>query len=209
MKIVFSLAIALSIVTAPFLRAQGNDPATNVARQGSEAAKAGDWDKAVESFRKAAEMNKKWNTDLVAALQQRASASMKQNQFQEAATDFSEALKIKSNDASIHERRAYAEMKLAQMDQALADYNEAIKINPKEIRYYLIRSYIYEARNDITNSMADTDHVLKMDPNNAEAKARKERLQKTLQIQANQPGNTPIPAPSQTPKPSPSPKKKK
>ncbi len=207
MKILFSLAIAFSLMTAPLLRAQGNDPATNVAREGSEAAKAGDWDKAVESFRKAAEMNKKWNTDLVAALQQRASASMKQNRFQEAATDFTEALKIKPNDPAIHERRAYTEMKLSQMDQALADYSDAIKINPKEVRYYLLRSYIYETKNDAKNSMTDTDQVLKLDPNNAEAKARKERLLKIQQLKANEPGSTPIPAPSPTA--TPSPKKKK
>lgn len=212
MKTVFSLALAISLLSAPLLPAQGNDPATNAARQGSEAAKAGDWDKAVDSFRKAAEMNKKWNTDLAAALQQRGSAEMKANQFQEAATDFTAALKIKPNDASIHERRAYAEMKLAQMDAALADYNEAIRINPKEVRYYNIRSYIYETKNDTKNAMADTDQVLKMDPNNAEAKARKDRLNKIQELKNNQVGATPIPAPSGTPTPTQTPghaKKKK
>ncbi len=212
MKIVFSLAIALSLISAPLLRAQGNDPATKTAHDGSEAAKAGDWDKAVDSFRKAAEMNKKWNNDLAAALQQRASASMKQNQFQEAATDFTEALKIKSNDAGIHERRAYAEIKLGQMDAALADYNDAIKMNPKEARYYNIRAYIYETKKDYKNSAADTDHVLKMDPNNAEAKGRKDRLAKIQELQNNQVGATPIPAPSGTPTPTATPaahKKKK
>ena len=36
------------------------------------------------------------------------------------------------------------------------------------------------------NSMADTEQVLKMDPNNVEAKARKDRLNKILEIKANQ-----------------------
>lgn len=209
MKIVFSLAIALSVISAPLLHAQGNDPATKEAREGSEAAKAGDWDKAIEAFRKAYEMNHKWGGDLAAALQQRASASMKQNQFQEAQTDFTEALKIKPHDAGIHERRAYAEMKLGQMDQALADYNEAIKIDPKEIRYYQIRSYIYEQKKDYKNSLADTDRILKMDPNNAEAKARKDRINKIQELANNQVGATPIPAPPSTPTPSPTPGHKK
>ena len=82
-------------------------------------------------------------------------------------------------------------MKLNDFDKALADYAEAIKINPKEVRYYLLRSYIYETKNDVKNSMADTDHVLKMDPNNAEAKARKDRLNKTLAMKANSAGRDP------------------
>jgi hypothetical protein len=48
--------------------------------------------------------------------------------------------------------------------------------------------------------MADTDHVLSIDKNNAEAKARKERLQKIETMKANAPGATPIPAPSAQPK---------
>jgi tetratricopeptide (TPR) repeat protein len=93
----------------------------------------------------------------------------------------------------------------------LADYDEAIRINPREKRYYLLRSYIYETQNDVKNSMADTEQVLTIDPNNVEAKARKDRLNRILEIKKNQeaglPGATPIPAPPQTPRPSPSPKK--
>ena len=46
------------------MRAQGNDPATNAARQGSEAAKNGDWDKAVDSFRKAVGDEREMESDL-------------------------------------------------------------------------------------------------------------------------------------------------
>jgi tetratricopeptide (TPR) repeat protein len=202
-----SLAVVLSLATAPLLRAQGNDPATNAARQGSEAAKNGDWDKAVDSFRKAAGMNGKWNRDLSAALQHRGLTRLKENKFPEAIADFTDALKLNPRDAGILERRAYVEMKINDFDKALADYSEAIKINPREPRYYNLRSYIYETKNDTKNAMADTDHVLKMDPNNAEAKARKDRLTKIQSIQPGLPGNTPIPAPPQTSRPSPTPKR--
>jgi len=202
-----SFTVVLSLAAAPLLRAQGNDPATNAARQGAEAAKNGDWDKAVDSFRKAAGMNGKWHHDLGNALQHRGLAYLKDNKFPEAIADFSEALKLNPRDTAILERRAYVEMKVNDFDKALADYSEAMKINPKEVRYYNLRGYIYELKNDVKNSMADTDHVLKMDPNNAEAMARKDRLNKVLAVQATLPGATPIPAPPQTPKPSPTRKK--
>jgi tetratricopeptide (TPR) repeat protein len=177
------------------IHAQGNSESTNIARQGSEAAKAGDWNKAIDAFRKAAEMDRKWSANLVAALQQRGAANMSQQKFAEAAADFTEALKINPRDAAIHERRAYVEVKMKDYDKALEDYSDAIKINPKEIRYYLPRSFIYETKGDLKSSMADTEHVLKLDKNNAEAQARKERLQKIEKMQANAPGSTPIPAP--------------
>jgi tetratricopeptide (TPR) repeat protein len=205
--ILVSVAVILSLATAPLLRAQGNDPATNAARQGSEAAKNGDWDKAVDSFRKAANMNGKWHHDLEAALQHRGLAYLKDNKFPEAIADFSAALKLNPRDTAILERRAYVEMKVNDFDKALADYSEAMKINPKEVRYYNLRGYIYELKSDVKNSMADTDYVLKADPNNAEAKARKDRLNKILAVQATLPGATPIAAPPQTPRPKPTPKK--
>jgi tetratricopeptide (TPR) repeat protein len=212
-KTIVSFAIVLSLATAPSLLAQGNDPATNAARQGSEAAKNGDWNKAVDSFRKAAGMNGKWNHDLDSALQHRGLAYMKDNKFPEAVADFTDALKLNPRDTGILERRAYVEMKMNDFAKALADYDEAIRINPREKRYYLLRGYIYETKNDVKNSMADTEQVLTMDPNNVEAKARKDRLNKILEIKANQeaglPGSTPIAAPPQKPKPSPSPSPKK
>jgi tetratricopeptide (TPR) repeat protein len=199
----FCVAAALFLGVAPMIDAQGNSESTNIARQGSEAAKAGDWNKAVDAFRKAADMDHKWSANLVAALQQRAAANMSQQKFPEAAADFTEALKINPRDAAIHERRAYVEVKMKDYDKALEDYSEAIKINPKEIRYYLPRSFIYETKGDLKNSTADTEHILKLDKNNAEAKERKERLQKIEKMQANAPGPTPIPGP-----PAPAPKAK-
>ncbi len=193
------LATALFLSSAPVIHAQGNSEAANVARQGSEAAKASDWNKAVELFHKATEMDRKWAPNLAAVLQQRGVAYMSQQKLPEAVADFSEALQINPRDAGIHERRAYVEMKLNDFDKALADYSEAIKINPREIRYYLLRSYIYETKGDVKNSMADTEHVLKMDKNNAEAHARQERLQKVEAMKANAPGATPIPAPPAAP----------
>lgn len=191
----FCLAAVLGLSLLSRANAQGNSEAAKLARQGSEAAKAADWDKAIDAFRKATEMDRKWNANLAAALQQRGAAYMSQQKFPEAAADFTDALNINPRDAGIHERRAYVEMKLNEFDKALADYSEAIKINPHEIRYYLLRSYIYETKGDVNNSMADTDHVLKMDKNNAEARARKERLQKIQALNANAPGATPIPPP--------------
>ena len=174
---IFCLITALTVCLAQFVHAQGNQEAAKLARQGAEAAKNEEWDKAVDLFQKANELDRKNSANLAAVLQQRGTAHMTEQKFPEAVADFSEALKFKPKDASIYERRAYVHMKLNELDKALADYSEAIKLSPDQVRYYQIRSYIYEVKGDLKNSMTDTEKVLKMDKNNAEAKSRKTRLQ--------------------------------
>ena len=201
--------IALALCGSQFAQAQvDKKTAKEVAKyssEGFEATENKDWDKAVDAFRKATELDRKQEPNLVAALQHRGMEYTTQQQYPEAIADFSEALKLKPDDAGIYERRAYVEMKTNDYDKALADYSEAIRLKPNEVRYYLFRSYIYETKDDIKSSMADTEKALKLDPGNEEAKSRKARLEKRQSI------NTPLPLspiPAASPKASPTPAKK-
>jgi tetratricopeptide (TPR) repeat protein len=199
MKQLTLLCVAISFFVFPFfnsLHAQGNREANALARQGTEAAKNKEWDEAVDALRKATEMDRKYAPSLAAALQQRATAYASQQQFQEAATDFDEAIKLNPRNASVYEGRASVAMKMNDLDKALAMYSEAIKINPHEPRYYSYRAYIYELKGDLTNAMADTEKLLKLQKDNPEALARKARLQ-ARQAQAAPP--PPPPAPQRKP----------
>ena len=184
-------------------QAKGNIEANKLAREGAEALKSNDFDKAVDLLRKATNLDRKYTPDLAIAYERRGYALTKNQQFQDAVTDYTEAIKIKSNEPRIYEERAYAEMKIYAYDKALADYDELIKLKPKEVRYYNFRAYIYEAKEDAQHSMAETDSALKIDPNNQEAKERKQRLErKEAEKMPTPPPNTPAP------KKSPSAKKK-
>ena len=193
-----TLIVALALCCSQSVQAQGNKEAANYSREGFEATKSKDWDKAVDAFRKAAELDRKQTPNLVSALQHRGMEYTTQQKYPEALSDFSEALKMKSNDADIYERRAYVEMKTNDLDKALADYTEAIRLKPNEVRYYLYRSYIYETKGDVKASMADTEKALKLDPKNAEAKSRKTRLEARLSA-------APPPPPASSPQSSPAP----
>jgi tetratricopeptide (TPR) repeat protein len=191
----FILMIALALCGSQFAQAQvDKKTAKEVAKysqEGFEATENKDWDKAVDAFRKATQLDRKQLPNLVSALQHRGMEYTTQQQYPEAIADFSEALKLKPDDAGVYERRAYVEMKTNDYDKALADYSEAIRLKPNEVRYYLFRSYIYETKDDIKSSMADTDRALKLDPNNEEAKSRKARLEKRQALNAPP---SPVPA---------------
>jgi tetratricopeptide (TPR) repeat protein len=189
---VFTFIAALALCAAQLSDAQATKDtkeANKLARDGAEASKNQEWDKAVDLLRKATALDHKYAPNLAAVYQQRGYAAATNQQFQDAINDYSEAIKINPDDSRIYEQRAAVEMKLNDMDKALADYSEAIKLKPNEVRYYLYRSYIYEIKGDIKNSIADTEKVLKTDPNNQEAKSRKTRLE------ARQSMNSPLPPP--------------
>jgi tetratricopeptide (TPR) repeat protein len=188
---VLSLGMVGFAFAATMALGQGNQEAGNLTREGIEASKAKDWDKAINAFRKAAQLEGRYAPNLASALQHRATIYVSQKKFQEAIADYSEALKVKSNDADIFERRAYAEMQLKDYDKALHDYNQAIKLNPEEAKYYQVRAIIYQEKGDFKAALADTDKTLQLDPNNADAQSRKRFLDAKLHGTP-----TPVPMPS-------------
>ena len=197
---ILTVIIALSACVSPVAQAQGgkqakgNPEANRLAREGAEALKSNDFDKAVDLLRKASNLDHKYTSDLAIAYERRGYALAKNQQFQDAVQDYTEAIKIKSDEPRLYEERAYAEMKIYAYDKALADYDELIKLKPKEVRYYNFRAYIYEAKEDPKNSMTETENALKVDPNNQEAKERKQRLErKEAEKMPTPPPNTPAP----------------
>ena len=199
---VFIFAASLGLCAAQLSQAEttkDTKEANKLAVDGAEASKNQEWDKAVDSLRKATALDHKYAPNLAAVYQQRAYAAATNQQFQDAINDYGEAIKISPEDSRIYEQRAAVEMKLNDVDKALADYSEAIKLKPNEVRYYGYRSYIYEVKGDIQNSMADTEKVLKLDSKNQEAMNRKKRLETLQSMRA-----TPLPPrPAASPKTSP------
>jgi len=181
---VLHLGIVGVAIAATMVLGQGNQEAANLTREGIEASKAKDWDKAITAFRRAAQLDQHYAPNLASALQQRATVYVSQKKFQEAIADCSEALKIKSDEADIYERRAYAEMQLN-------DYNQAIKLSPQEAKYYQVRALIYQNKGNFKAALADTEKTLQLDPSNADAQSRKRFLDVKLHG-----APTPVPMPS-------------
>lgn len=156
--------------------------ANKFAREGVEAAKKQDWDKAIDLLRKATDLDHKYSDELSTVYQGAGYAAATDQRYQDAINDYGEAVKLTPQNARIFEQRAAVEMKIQDYDKALADYSELIKLKPKEVKYYNYRAYIYELKNDLKDSLAETKKVLQMEPNNQDAKARKKRLEQNQAI---------------------------
>ena len=178
----FVLITALALCASQVCQAaeKKNPEANRLAREGAEAAKNQDFDKAVDLLRKATAMDHKYADELSAVYQQRGYAAATDQRYGDAINDYGEALKLTPQNSRIYEQRAAVEMKIQDYEKALGDYSELIKQKPNEVRYLNYRAYIYEVKNDLKNSMADTEKVLKLDPNNQDAKGRKQRIEQKL-----------------------------
>jgi tetratricopeptide (TPR) repeat protein len=205
----FTLVAALTLCASQICQAaeKKNPEANKLAREGAEAAKNQDFEKAVDLLKKATAMDHKYGDELSAVYQQRGYAAATDQRYGDAINDYNEALKLTPQEAPrIHEQRAAVEMKIQDYDKALADYTELIKLKPNEIKYVNYRAYIYELKNDVENSMADNEKILKQDPNNQDAKARKQRLEQ--KIAERTPLTPPPRSPTASPAHSPARKKK-
>jgi tetratricopeptide (TPR) repeat protein len=129
-------ALALGVSQVCQAAEKKNPEANRLAREGAEAAKNQDFDKAVDLLQKATGMDHKYADELSAVYQQRAYASAKDQKYGDAINDYEEALKLTPQQAArIREQRAAVEMKIQDYDKALADYSELIKEKPTEIKY--------------------------------------------------------------------------
>jgi tetratricopeptide (TPR) repeat protein len=201
----FILITSLALCASQVCQAaeKKNPEANKLAREGAEAAKSQDFEKAVDLLKKATAMDKKYGDELSAVYQQRGYAAATDQRYGDAVNDYDEALKLTPQNSRIYEQRAAVEMKIQDYEKALGDYSELIKQKPNEIRYINYRAYIYELKNDLQNSLADNEKVLKLDPNNQDATARKKRLEQKIAER------TPLSPPPRSPTPSPTAKKKK
>src|SRR5262249_43924936 len=141
----FTLVAALTLSASQLCQAaeKKNPEANRLAREGAEAAKSQDWDKAVDLLKKATAMDHKYADELSAVYQQRGYAAANEQRYGDAISDYDEALKLTPQQAlRIHEQRAAAEIKIPDYHKALADYSELIKLNPTDTKYLNYRPHI-------------------------------------------------------------------
>lgn len=93
--------------------------------------------------------------DLVAALAHRGAAYAARRDHSRAIADFSEAIRLRPSQPSLHLRRAGAWLARGALDKALADYNAALRLDPLDAKALLGRAQAWEAKGDKEKAKAD------------------------------------------------------
>src|SRR2546430_1052250 len=118
----FVLITALALCASQVSQAaeKKNPEANRLAREGAEAAKNQDFDKAVDLLRKATAMDHKYADELSAVYQQRGYAAATDQRYGDAVNDYGAALKLTPQNSRLYEQRAAAAMKIQDYEKALA-----------------------------------------------------------------------------------------
>jgi tetratricopeptide (TPR) repeat protein len=163
------LIFAFSSVQAQKAKSSALD---NDSREGLEAAKAGDLDKAIESFKRAAAAkpnDKTINYNLGLAHRQRALAYMKGEDWDSAIADFTEALKLIENDIGARRGRAFAYQRKGDLKNALVDYDAALKEKKNDPETLGRRAFLHMQSKDYDKAIADYSAVIKQKPKDVDA----------------------------------------
>ena len=90
-----------------------------------------------------------------------------------AIADFSEAIHLNPNRASLYRERAQAYRQNGDLDLAIADYDEAIALDPRPAAPYRERGRALAAKGDLDRAILSYSTAVRLDP--ADAQARLDR----------------------------------
>ncbi len=170
---------ALGVTPLPSLAAKDQ---ASVSREYSEIMKAiqksresGDYDKAIELCNKALALDLNLVRRSIVTLE-RGSLLAHKGEYEKAAVDYDEAIKINPRNALAYVFRAGTLDDLGESDDALKDYAEAIRINPREYFAYCYRGASFFRQGEFQNALTDFAKAIEMNPTRPDAYVCRARL---------------------------------
>jgi tetratricopeptide (TPR) repeat protein len=103
------------------------------------------------------------------AFRYRGEARNEAGAFAEAIADFSDAIRIKIDDASAYAGRGWARFSSNDLAGALRDYDEAIRLSPGSADFYIERGHVHLVTGNSDAAIRDLTDALRLDPASAAA----------------------------------------
>ena len=93
--------------------------------------------------------------NLAVAFTNRGLAYKRNGQWDRAIADYSEAIRLKSDDAEVFNNRGNAYFHKGQLDRAIKDYDDAIRFKPDNARVFADRGLAYEKKGEPSQALLD------------------------------------------------------
>ncbi len=112
---------------------------------------------------------------------QRGDTAYQEQDYQQAVTNFTQALKLNPQEVKAYVNLGNARYNLNDYEGALANYNQALKLNPQEVKayvnrgnaYYMLADYSSDPDKEYKQAIADFNTAINIDKNDAEAYIRR------------------------------------
>ena len=105
--------------------------------------------------------------NLAVAFTNRGLAYKMKGQWDRAIADYSEALRLKSDDAQVFNNRGNAYYHKGQLDRAMKDYDEAIRLQPDLAEAFGNRGNVYRKKGQFDRAIIEYDKAIHLNPDNA------------------------------------------
>jgi tetratricopeptide (TPR) repeat protein len=125
---------------------------------GDRAKSQKDWQRAIEDFSKALEIN----PELTECYKYRGALYGITNQFDKSVADLTEYLKVKPNDAEYRYNRGLSLLNLGRPAETVADMTQTLQDNPDFYQAYLTRSNAYQMLGDAAKAQQDMEAYQRM-----------------------------------------------
>ena len=119
-----------------------------------------DYNRAIESFTKAIELN----PDFAKAYTNRAVTYQCKGLFDRAIADHTKAIELKSDLAEVYNNRGAAYGEQGDCDRAIADHTKAIELNPNHPEVYNNRGVAYYKKSDYNRAIEDYTQAIQLKP---------------------------------------------
>ena len=109
------------------------------------------------------------NPDNAGAYNIRGAAKEGLEQYDDATSDFNQAIKLNPKDAKAYNNRGTVKAKLGEYNDAIPDFNQAIKLNPKYAKAYYHRGLAKARLKQHADAITDFNQAITLNPQYAEA----------------------------------------
>ncbi len=106
--------------------------------------------------------------NLAIAFTNRGLAYKRKGQWDRAIADYSEAIRLKSDDAQVFNNRGNAYYHKGHLDRAIEDYDDAIRLNPDLAVAFSNRGNVYRKKGRFDRAIEEYDKAIRLKPDDAQ-----------------------------------------
>jgi len=112
---------------------------------------------------------KKYPTNVPIAYNNRGNAYDDKEEYNQAISDYNQALKIEPDYADAYFNRGNTYYKKGEYEQALSDYNQVLNIDPNYAKVYTNRGNVYKDKKEYNQAISDYNQALEINPSDVKA----------------------------------------
>ena len=147
-----------------------------ITNRGSAYATLGEWDRAMEDYSRALQLDPKFPISLMS----RGFAFKNMGKYEKAVADYSVAIEVDPYNKLAYNDRGVCYISMGEYEKAIADFSKVIELDAENSDAYSNRSASYQNLGQLDKAITDIDKALSLQPDNAKALSNRGAIHEKL-----------------------------